>query len=311
MWRFLVVFFFAATSAVQASMLPFRPRVTLLQWQERSKHLSDAPRARTETDPWKLVRGGASKTATGRRRNTSRLDFHWSIGGNDEQDNNQEVTESDLSLAIKAGTSAAMEALVLLGILAGAKKLSAQSIPLLSKPLWKGLPVLQWASFALVIFGSSAVKNVLDGGMSAASNQARQVNQVPGDPQWYESLQKPWFNPPSWLFPIMWVLVSKPTQLWAVSRLFRLPPTPSIMPALAVYCTHLALGDVWNQVFFEQQRIRLGTRVISVFYGGLLVSAELFGCLDETAGFLMLPTVGWVTVATALNWEIYRLNRDK
>ena len=180
----------------------------------------------------------------------------------------------------------------------------------------KGLPVVQWASLVLVVFGSSTVKNVIDGGTtSAASNQARNVQKVPGDAKWYESLKKPWFNPPSWVFPIMWVIVSKPTQLWAMSRLFRLPPatapSTALLPALAMYCTHLALGDVWNEVFFEKQRITAGAGIITAFYGGLLTSADLFRRIDEKAGLLMLPTVGWVTVATALNWEIYRLNQQK
>ena len=320
---------FAATIAtVQASALPLRTRVTLSQWEERCQQASDSTRCyqASSSDVWKQVRGGGGGIRTRGKSKTddiSKLNIRWTIGGKDdnETDKIKKSTKkttgkgavSDLTLALQSGASAAMEAIVLFGILTGAKKLSAQSIPVLSTKV-KGIPTLQWASFALVVFGSSAVKNMVDGGMmSAASNQARNVNKVPGDAKWYESLKKPWFNPPAWVFPIMWVIVSKPTQFWAVSRLFRLPAAPktTLLPALAMYCTHLALGDVWNQVFFEQQRIKAGTGVISAFYVGLLASAELFGRIDDKAGFLMLPTVGWVTVATALNWEIYRLNRKR
>jgi len=259
-------------------------------------------------DPWKHVRAG------GGGRNVRTTDAVTNVRSSLPKSalKNKWTQDSDKSLAIKAAVSVIAEALSLLGILKGAKVLSAKSLPLISRQI-NGIPALQWASFAFVCFGSSAVKKMLDGGVSsAASNQATNINQVPGNAQWYTSLQKPKWNPPGWVFPIMWVLISKPTQMWAVSRLFRMTASPTpYLPALAVYCTHLALGDVWNQVFFEQERIKLGTGVITVFYGMLVASTELFGTLDERAGFLMLPTLGWVTVATALQWSIYKLNPDR
>ena len=42
----------------------------------------------------------------------------------------------------------------------------------------------------------------------------------------------------------------------------------------------------------------------------LLTSAYLFYNIDQAAGLLMLPTVAWVSVATALQWSIYNLNKD-
>ena len=36
---------------------------------------------------------------------------------------------------------------------------------------------------------------------------------------WYRGLKKPSWNPPGWLFPIMWLIVSKPTQFAAVYKL--------------------------------------------------------------------------------------------
>lgn len=202
-----------------------------------------------------------------------------------------------------------METAGMLGVIAGAKEAASRiNIPFLTK-LINGLPVLQWASLVFVVFSSSTIKSWIDGGVSVATNQVLRPNVIPGDSEWYDSLKKPWFNPPSWLFPIMWVIVSKPTQLLAVSKILKVSPVP--WPTLAVYCAHLSLGDVWNQVFFGCQRIKLGAGVISTFYGVLLSSAKLFYDVDPDAGLLLLPTCGWVTVATALNLAIYRLNKEE
>jgi len=242
--------------------------------------------------------------------------------------------DSDWHLALKVvGVTAAAETAGLMALLWGAQRLvqspwGQKRTPNFLRRTVRGLPLLQWISLAVTIFFPSAVKSLVDGGVSAASNQVLKPNVTPGDSgAWYASLAKPWFNPPGWVFPIMWLIVSKPTQMWGVSCLLKqqqqagesessssssLSTTSNnknLWPVLAVYCCHLALGDAWNQVFFGCQRIRLGAQVIAAFWSLLATSSVLFGGMDKRAGLLLLPTLGWVTVATALNLEILRLNK--
>ena len=120
--------------------------------------------------------------------------------------------------------------------------------------------------------------------------------------------------------PIMWLVVSKPTQIIAVSKVLKIAKSASSssdldivvtklpIPALAVYCAHLSLGDAWNKVFFGLQCTGRGAAVITLFWGLLLTSAYLFYSIDPSAGTFLLPTCGWVSVATALNWNIYLNN---
>jgi tryptophan-rich sensory protein len=42
----------------------------------------------------------------------------------------------------------------------------------------------------------------------------------------------------------------------------------------------------------------------------LAFSSKLFANIDPTAGYLLLPTLAWVTVASSLNFAIDRLNVD-
>jgi benzodiazapine receptor len=223
--------------------------------------------------------------------------------------------DSDVQLALKAGLSTALETIGLVTVLAGAKQLSSKSMTMVPTFLQKvvgGLPVLQWASLLVVIFGSAELKAVVDGGVSAASRQLLRPGKVPGDGPWYENLKKPWFNPPGWVFPIVWLIVAKPTQMWAASKVLKATAAThfpwSVMP---VYCAQLSFGDTWKQVFFGCQRIRLGAGVMCTFWSVLVASAVAFGGVDPTAGLLMLPTVGWVAVASLLNIEYYRLNGEK
>ena len=106
----------------------------------------------------------------------------------------------------------------------------------------------------------------------------------------------------------MWLIVSKPTQLMGVSRMLESKDGPH-WGRLALYTTHLALGDSWNQVFFGCQRVGLGAIVIGIFWDMLAISSWAFYQVDPKAGILLLPTQAWVTVATALNLSIYKLNK--
>ena len=177
--------------------------------------------------------------------------------------------------------------------------------------------VLQWASLAgekrleltllaVVVYGSSAIADALLATAAAAlSAPVRQIllpTQTP-DQKWYDALPKPSWNPPAWLFPVAWLLVSKPTQVLALARLRgRLT-----VPARLAYVTHLALGDTWNRLFFGERKVGTGVVVIGVFVAMLAFAALLFARIDPVAGALLLPTLAWVSVAASLNLRIFQL----
>lgn len=211
-------------------------------------------------------------------------------------------SDADATVLFKVGVSAAVETALLVGVFYAGKEIAENfAIGKLG-----GLPISYWLSILTVVFGSSFFGSFVDGGISAASDQALDPNVVPGDPNWYAKLKKPSWNPPGWVFPIMWLIVSKPTQAIALSKLLQADSIP--WDILAVYCAHLSLGDAWNKVFFGFQCTGKGAAVISVFFGLLLSSAYLFYGVDPLAGKFLLPTCGWVTIATALNWNIYLNN---
>lgn len=231
-------------------------------------------------------------------------------GGNRKQ---PAPTETNQEIAVKTTVLAALEAAGLLGVIAGSQVLAPTVNNWMDKlnlpSSINGLAVIQWIALVFVTFSSNTMKSWVQGGMSTATKQSLQPNVVPGDPEWYANLKKPWFNPPGWVFPIMWLIVSKPTQLIAASKIIKSDVSTKYWPVLAVYCTHLSLGDAWNEVFFGNQRIGLGAVVICTFFGLLLASTALFWGIDETAGKFLLPTCVWVFVATSLNLSIYYQNK--
>jgi tryptophan-rich sensory protein len=78
---------------------------------------------------------------------------------------------------------------------------------------------------------------------------------------------------------------------------------------LVLYVIHLSLGDTWNTIFTVEGR--LGAAVPMVMMGPLLsvivLTISYFQVLP-LAGWVILPSLVWLTVATALCISLWRLN---
>ncbi|KAJ8598899.1 hypothetical protein CTAYLR_010760 [Chrysophaeum taylorii] len=173
-----------------------------------------------------------------------------------------------------------------------------------------GDPDIELVAAFVLVYGAGAVSDVLLSlTASALTAPARQVliPTKPPDQAWYNTLPKPAWTPPGWVFPIMWLIVSKPAQVIAVARLHSGLMT---RPARLAYAAHLALGDTWNRVFFSEKKIGLAAVVIYLYVAVLALAAILFKPLDEPAALLLLPTLAWVLVASTLNLRIYQLSRS-
>jgi len=206
----------------------------------------------------------------------------------------------DLKLAFtKVGIGSIVESMLMQAVLLFASTLANDA------PDSTFVTVVQFLMIGSVVFGSSTYGALIDNGISAATQQLLSPSQTPGDSDWYSNLKKPSWNPPGWVFPIMWLIISKPTQFVA---LWKIKETESNELALLVYCIHLSLGDAWNKIFFGLQQVKAGVVVISAFWMLLVTSAFLFHSINPSAGLFLVPTCLWVTVAASLNWSIYLKN---
>lgn len=127
-------------------------------------------------------------------------------------------------------------------------------------------------------------------------------------PTWYAGLAKPAFNPPNWLFGPVWTLLYALIGI-AGWRLWREDPSPVRNRAVWLWAVQLGLNAVWTPVFFGAHAM-LAALVIIVLLD-LVVIALLPHAFRvcTVAGALLLPYLAWILFATALNEELWRLNR--
>ena len=152
-----------------------------------------------------------------------------------------------------------------------------------------------WPSLAAWIFLCLAV-----GWIGAASTES-------GQSAWFQSLWKPSWNPPNWLFAPVWTVlyVLMGIAVWLVSRR---PSNAAKTRALALFLLQLAANFAWTFIFFGARRIGLALLDIAVLWILIVATLIAFGGVDRRAGWLLVPYLGWVTFATALNLSIWRGN---
>lgn len=125
---------------------------------------------------------------------------------------------------------------------------------------------------------------------------------------WYPSLEKPFFNPPNWVFAPVWttLYVLMATAGW---RIWRSRATwPARRSALAVFALQLGLNLLWSALFFGARRPDWALIEIVLLLAVIMVNAVRFWRIDRPAGALFVPYVLWVGYAMALNAAIWWLN---
>ena len=124
---------------------------------------------------------------------------------------------------------------------------------------------------------------------------------------WYAALDKPFFNPPAWVFAPAWTLlyIAMGTAAW---RIWRLPASAERQVALRQFGVQLALNAAWTPVFFGARSLAGGLGVIVLMALAIIVTIQRFHPLDKIAAWLLAPYLAWVTFATALNVALLALN---
>lgn len=122
--------------------------------------------------------------------------------------------------------------------------------------------------------------------------------------EWYDSLKKPTWTPPSWVFPVVWTLLY---LMMAVAGM-RLSQVPGSEQALALWSLQIALNTLWTPVYFGLHRIRAAMVVMAFLWLTVAAATWSFFAVDVLSGFLFVPYLVWVTIAGALNLSTLRLN---
>ena len=148
---------------------------------------------------------------------------------------------------------------------------------------------MDWSLFLIFLAGCGA---------AAATGALFQ----PGE--WYDSLDKPSWTPPDWVFPVTWTVLYISMAVAAA----RIAVIEGNGHAMAFYATQLAFNTLWTPIFFGLNRMGAGMIVILCLWAAVAATMLAFFALDTIAGALFVPYLIWVTIASALNYSVWRRN---
>ncbi len=148
---------------------------------------------------------------------------------------------------------------------------------------------LSWLAGSLALcFAVAAI-----GGLATAAGVA----------EWYPTLDKPPWTPPNAAFGPIWTVLyaAMAVAVWDVAR----RGWRDARSALALYLVQLGLNLLWSPVFFAWHRLGLALAVITALWVAIAACIALFWRHSRLAAALMVPYLGWVSVAWSLNAWIW------
>ncbi len=122
-------------------------------------------------------------------------------------------------------------------------------------------------------------------------------------------LNKPPLSPPGWLFPVVWTILYVLMGIASYLVLRSGESQQTINKALRVYGIQLAVNFFWSIFFFDLSWYLFSFLWLILLWVLIIVTLVRFYRISETAGYLLIPYLLWVTFAGYLNFAIYLLNR--
>lgn len=125
---------------------------------------------------------------------------------------------------------------------------------------------------------------------------------------WYASLNKPFFNPPDWIFGPVWtvlyILMGIAAGLvWSKGFYHKWVQT-----ALYHFIFQLLFNGLWSIVFFGFHSPGFAFLNILVLLVLIILTIKWFKVVSKKAAYLLYPYLIWVCFATILNFSIWQMN---
>jgi benzodiazapine receptor len=125
---------------------------------------------------------------------------------------------------------------------------------------------------------------------------------------WYQSLQKPSFQPPDWLFGPIWTVIFASAAVAGVLSWRNAPDTTSREWIIGLFALNGFLNIAWTVLFFRLQRPDWALIEVGFLWLSVLALVIFLGRFSKTAAGLMGIYLAWVSLAAAINYQVVQLN---
>ncbi len=125
---------------------------------------------------------------------------------------------------------------------------------------------------------------------------------------WYETLNKPSWNPPPAAFGLIWTIVFTLIVFAGVTAWRATPDRSASEMLIGLFALNGFFNTMWTVLFFQLRRPDWAMIELVFFWISIVTLIVVFGRYSRAAALLLMPYVIWVTIAGVLNWQIIQLN---
>lgn len=125
---------------------------------------------------------------------------------------------------------------------------------------------------------------------------------------WYVDINKPFFNPPNWVFGPVWtalytIMGISAGLIWNTGI-----QNKNTKKSLCVFAIHIFLNGLWSILFFRLKNPELAFIEIVLLLASIIYYTQLFYRIRPLTAWLQIPYIFWVSFASILNGSIAWLN---
>jgi translocator protein len=149
---------------------------------------------------------------------------------------------------------------------------------------------LSFSLFALVTFSASVIVSLATIGFKEP---------------WYSLINKPSFNPPSWIFAPVWTTLY---LMMTVSIWIFWHSRNRDMKTIYIYFIHLFFNTTWGVVFFVYHNMLLALVTLVILIILIFILIIRFKRVNLLSSYLMIPYLLWCLFALILNSSLILIN---
>jgi benzodiazapine receptor len=125
---------------------------------------------------------------------------------------------------------------------------------------------------------------------------------------WYAALNKPFFQPPGWVFAPVWTALYLMMGIaWYRVMMAHVASVRRYF-ATSLFLLQLSFNVLWSVAFFGLYYPALAFGVIVVLWVLIFATMHVFWRIERVSGMLLVPYLLWVTFASMINIAIVALN---
>lgn len=125
---------------------------------------------------------------------------------------------------------------------------------------------------------------------------------------WYQSLRRPWFQPPDWLFGPAWTAIFAMAAVAGYLAWQARPPLRLWARIVGLFAANGLLNIAWSALYFRLHRPDWALAETFALWLSVLALIIVLRRCTRAGSLLMVPYLLWVSFAAVLNLAVVRLN---